>query len=54
VQWLRDGLRIVPSAAATGAMAAAADPAQEVVLVPAFVGLGAPHWDAERAARCSA
>src|SRR5215468_8174464 len=47
VQWLRDGLGIVPSAAATGAMAAAADPGQEVVLVPAFVGLGAPHWDAE-------
>jgi glycerol kinase len=47
VQWLRDGLGIVPSAAATGAMAAAADPDQDVVLVPAFVGLGAPHWDAE-------
>jgi glycerol kinase len=37
----------VPSADATGAMAAAADPGQEVVMVPAFVGLGAPHWDAE-------
>jgi glycerol kinase len=47
VQWLRDGLGIVPSADATGAMAAAADPGHEVVLVPAFVGLGAPHWDAE-------
>jgi glycerol kinase len=47
VQWLRDGLRIVPCADATGAMAEAADPAQEVVLVPAFVGLGAPYWDAE-------
>jgi glycerol kinase len=47
VQWLRDGLRVVPSADATGAMAAAADPGQEVVMVPAFVGLGAPHWDAE-------
>jgi glycerol kinase len=47
VQWLRDGLGIVPSAAATGPMAAAADPDQEVVLVPAFVGLGAPHWDAD-------
>ena len=47
VQWLRDGLRVVPSAAATGAMAEAADEGQEVVLVPAFVGLGAPHWDAE-------
>jgi glycerol kinase len=47
VQWLRDGLGVVPSAAATGAMAEAADPGHEVVLVPAFVGLGAPHWDAE-------
>jgi glycerol kinase len=47
VQWLRDGLGIVPSAAAAGAMAEAADPGQEVVLVPAFVGLGAPYWDAE-------
>jgi glycerol kinase len=47
VQWLRDGLGVVPSAAATGAMADAADPSHEVVLVPAFVGLGAPHWDAE-------
>jgi glycerol kinase len=47
VQWLRDGLRVVPTAAATGAMAEAADADQEVILVPAFVGLGAPHWDAE-------
>jgi glycerol kinase len=47
VQWLCDGLGIVPSADATGAMADAADPGHEVVLVPAFVGLGAPHWDAE-------
>jgi glycerol kinase len=47
VQWLRDGLRIVTSAAATEAMAEAADPGQEVVLVPAFVGLGAPYWDTE-------
>ena len=47
VQWLRDGLRMVPSAAATGAMAQAADPSHDVILVPAFVGLGAPHWDAE-------
>jgi len=47
VQWLRDGLGILPSAGAAGAMAAAADPGQDVVLMPAFVGLGAPHWDAE-------
>ena len=47
VQWLRDGLGLVAAAAETGALAAKADPAQEVYLVPAFVGLGAPHWDAE-------
>ncbi len=44
VQWLRDGLRVVQSAAETGALAEAADPTQEVILVPAFVGLGAPYW----------
>jgi len=47
VQWLRDGLGIISHAAETGALAAAADPAQPVYLVPAFVGLGAPWWDAE-------
>jgi glycerol kinase len=47
VQWLRDGLRIVPTAAATGPMAEAADAGQDVILVPAFVGLGAPHWDTD-------
>lgn len=46
VQWLRDGLKIVRRAADTGEMAAQADPTQQVYLVPAFVGLGAPHWDA--------
>jgi len=45
-QWLRDGLKIIPDAAAAGPMAQAADPNEEVVLVPAFVGLGAPYWDA--------
>jgi glycerol kinase len=44
VQWLRDGLHVVPSAAATGPLAEAADATQEVILVPAFVGLGAPYW----------
>ena len=44
VQWLRDNLRIVNSAEETGALAAAADPTQDVYMVPAFVGLGAPHW----------
>ena len=47
VQWLRDGLRILDTAAEAGPMAEAADPAQQVILVPAFVGLGAPHWDAD-------
>jgi glycerol kinase len=45
VQWLRDGLRLIGHAAETGAMAARADPAEEVYVVPAFVGLGAPHWN---------
>jgi glycerol kinase len=47
VQWLRDGLGVIEHAAQSGALAANADPNQDVVLVPAFVGLGAPHWDAE-------
>ena len=47
VQWLRDGLGIIAGAAETAALAAAADPDQPVYLVPAFVGLGAPYWDAE-------
>ena len=47
VQWLRDGLGLVAHAAETGDLAAAADPAQAVYFVPAFVGLGAPWWDAE-------
>ncbi len=47
VQWLRDGLQIIGQSSEVNALAAAADPAQEVILVPAFVGLGAPYWDAE-------
>ena len=47
VQWLRDGLGVIKQAAEVGDLAAQADPAQDVFLVPAFVGLGAPHWDAE-------
>ncbi|MCB1724857.1 MAG: glycerol kinase GlpK [Gammaproteobacteria bacterium] len=47
VQWLRDGLGIIASAPESGAMAGAADPNQQVYLVPAFVGLGAPYWDAQ-------
>ena len=47
VQWLRDGLKIIRDAAETQPMAEKADPNQNVVLVPAFVGLGAPYWNAE-------
>ncbi|MDF2117153.1 glycerol kinase GlpK [Roseiarcaceae bacterium H3SJ34-1] len=47
VQWLRDGLGILHAAAEADSLAAAADPAQDVYLVPAFVGLGAPYWDAD-------
>ncbi|TIU75906.1 MAG: glycerol kinase, partial [Mesorhizobium sp.] len=47
VQWLRDGIKVIGKAEQSGVLAASADPTQEVYLVPAFVGLGAPHWDAE-------
>jgi glycerol kinase len=47
VQWLRDGLGIIKDATESGDLAAAADANQDVYLVPAFVGLGAPYWDAE-------
>lgn len=47
VQWLRDGLKIIREAAETQPLADKADPAQDVVLVPAFVGLGAPYWNAD-------
>lgn len=47
VQWLRDGLQIIETAADTGKMAEAAASDQDVYMVPAFVGLGAPYWDAD-------
>jgi glycerol kinase len=47
VQWLRDALKVIGTAPDVNALAAAADPAEEVYLVPAFVGLGAPWWDAQ-------
>ena len=47
VQWLRDGLKIIAKSSEVGALAAKADPAEQVYLVPAFVGLGAPYWDAQ-------
>src|SRR4051794_30089995 len=45
VQWLRDGLQIVGSAAETAAVAASVDGSDGVVFVPALTGLGAPDWD---------
>jgi glycerol kinase len=45
VQWLRDGLQIVGSAAESEAIAATVDDTEGVVFVPALTGLGAPHWD---------
>ena len=45
VQWLRDGLQIIQDASETQALAEQADPQQNVILVPAFVGLGAPYWN---------
>jgi glycerol kinase len=47
VQWIRDGLKLVKNASETGPLARSADPTQNVYMVPAFVGLGAPWWDAE-------
>ncbi|MDE2385117.1 MAG: glycerol kinase GlpK [Alphaproteobacteria bacterium] len=47
VQWLRDGLGLLKKASESGALAKAADAAQQVYLVPAFVGLGAPYWNPE-------
>ena len=45
VQWLRDGLGIIATAAETEALAASLPGNDNVYLVPAFTGLGAPHWD---------
>jgi glycerol kinase len=45
VQWLRDGLQMIRDASDTQPLAEQADPAQSVVLVPAFTGLGAPYWN---------
>ena len=45
VQWLRDGLGIIDSAEQSGELAAKADDSQQVYMIPAFTGLGAPWWD---------
>ncbi len=51
VQWLRDGIGIIEDASQTDSHARAADPDDGLVMVPAFTGLGAPHWNpAARAA----
>jgi glycerol kinase len=47
VQWLRDSLGLIGTAAESEALAEASDPNSGVMLVPAFQGLGAPFWDAE-------
>jgi glycerol kinase len=45
VQWLRDGLQIIETAAETEALAASLDSNDGVYFVPALTGLGSPHWD---------
>ena len=47
VQWLRDGLQMIKSAAETEDLVQNADDTENVYLVPAFTGLGAPYWNAE-------
>lgn len=45
VQWMRDAMGLIEAANETGKLARKADINQDVYLVPAFTGLGAPHWD---------
>jgi glycerol kinase len=45
IQWLRDGLGLIPSAEASERLASQVSDANGVYFVPAFVGLGAPYWD---------
>jgi glycerol kinase len=45
VQWLRDSLQLIRSSSEVNALAATVEGSDGVVLVPAFVGLGAPYWD---------
>ena len=47
VQWLRDGLGLIASAAETEALATSVDSSDGVVFVPALTGLGSPWWDAD-------
>jgi glycerol kinase len=46
VQWLRDGLGLIEQSTEIEALAASVEDSDGVVMVPAFTGLGAPHWDA--------
>ena len=45
VQWMRDAMGLIDKASESGDLARQADINQDVYLVPAFTGLGAPHWD---------
>lgn len=47
VQWMRDAMGLIEAASETGKLARLADINQDVYLVPAFTGLGAPHWDGD-------
>ena len=47
VQWLRDGIKIIEDAAETESLSVSLDDNQGVYFVPAFVGLGTPHWDTD-------
>lgn len=47
VQWLRDGLKIIQEAGQTQGLAEGSDTGQNVIMVPAFTGLGAPYWNAD-------
>ena len=47
VQWLRDGLHLIAHSSESETLAAASAPEEPILLVPGFVGLGAPHWSPE-------
>ncbi|MCY4005283.1 MAG: glycerol kinase GlpK [Rhodobacteraceae bacterium] len=47
VQWMRDGLGLIENASETASLAAESDTEQQLYIVPAFTGLGAPYWDAD-------
>lgn len=50
VTWLKDNAGLIASARETSALAKAANPADKTIMVPAFTGLGAPHWKSEATA----